>query len=98
MSVPFDKTAVWGWFLLWFLQINTAFSYCLATILPTSYFMICCLYINALCDHFDLIIRLIGENVKETRTETNSLKKQIFYRKINNDLISAVKHHSKILE
>lgn len=98
MSVPFDITIMWGWYLMWFIQINAAFSYCLATVLTTSYFMICCFYINAMCDHFDFLIRSIEFDVRQNLKETNFLKSQQISQKITDKLINAVKHHSNVLE
>lgn len=98
MAVPFDTSSIIGWYLLWFIQTNTAFSYCLGTIAPTAYFMNCCLYIITLCDHFNCIINSINEHVEGYHQIKNKLKTKKINLQIKEKLGRAVKHHEEILE
>lgn len=96
---PFDTTVVWGWYLMWFIQFNSAMSYCLSVIAPTSYFVACCLYNVATCDHLNFLIQLIEADVKESlREETSSIRYQVIRRNIKGKFIKVVKHHAEILE
>lgn len=96
MIVPFDAKPIWGWYLLWFIQINCAMSYCICTVAPTSYFISCCLYIGATCDHLDFITHSINLNDENSRQESVLHTNQKFC--MEKRLIEAVKHHSEILK
>lgn len=98
MVVPFDTTSIEGWYLMWFIQINSAIAYCLSAISTTSYFVACCLYIVATCNHFNFLIRSIEANIKESLEETNSDKRGVIRRNIKEKLINVVEHHTEILE
>lgn len=98
MVVPFDTTTIQGWYLMWFIQINSAITYCLSVISTTSYFVACCLYIVATCDHFNFLIRSIEANIKESLGEKNSDKRVIIRRNIKEKLINVIQHHTDILE
>lgn len=97
MSVPFDKTCVWGWLLTSFIEINTAISYSFCMVSITSYFICCCFYIEALCEHFDALIKLSGNEVERIREKNQQITGK-FYLKAHNQLSEAVKLHVKIFE
>lgn len=97
--VPFDTTKLWGWYLLWFIQLNTSVSYSLSILMVSSYFVSCSSYICGICDHFDYYCqsltadiqrKLSGKNVNQHYQKLNyQLKKKL--RKL-------VQIHMKILE
>lgn len=74
MSVPFDPSTLWGWYLIWLLQFNTGLAYICSTVPITVYFMCCCTYIAAICHHFDSLIKSIKVDVENSQNETNSPK------------------------
>lgn len=59
ISVPFSTANLCDRYLLWFIQFNIGLAFTLGMITMTSYFIACCLYINAICDHVDLIMQEI---------------------------------------
>lgn len=62
-AVPFDTETMWGWYLLWFIQLNVGVSYGKTMISITSYFICCCFYIETICDHFNLVIESIEQPI-----------------------------------
>lgn len=96
--VPFDESTVWGWYLMWLIQTNSAISYCLGATSTTSYFMTCCLYIGALCDHFDLFAHSVDVAVIQSEVEIDSVKRMKLRRRINEFIVEVVKHHVETLE
>lgn len=97
-AVPFDETTFWGYYLMWFIQANSAMAYCLGTTSTTSYFMACCLYIGALCDHFDSLAHSVDGAVEQCESEMVLERKLKLHRKINEYLVKVVKHHVETLE
>lgn len=65
ISVPFDTSKFYGWYLLWFIQLNMSIAYTCVMLSITSYFVSCSVYICAICDHFDLIFKSLGKDVDE---------------------------------
>lgn len=61
LVVPFNTESLFGWYLLWFynLQINIAYSVCLS--LTVSHFICGCMYLIGMCDHLSLLAQLIRE-------------------------------------
>lgn len=97
-AVPFDETTVWGWYLMWFIQTNSAISYVSGVLSTTSYFMACCLYIDAICNHFELLVYSIDKATQQYLTEMNQTRKLKLRRKIKESFIDTVKQHVEILE
>lgn len=98
LSVPFDTKEIWGWYLLWLIQVNIGFTYSTTQIASSSYFMSCCFYIGAICDHFDYIIHSIQNDVERNRTERNLSFYQQNIRNLRRNLFQAVEIHNKALE
>lgn len=96
--VPFDTTSLWGWYLLWFVQFSMGLSYtgCLTAI--TSYFMSCCLYICAICDHFDFLCDSIMNDVDRNRIEKDQQKYRVRHQQIEEKIGRMIKVHDKIYE
>lgn len=98
IAVPFDGHVFWGWCLKWFIQINMAFAYAVCLVTATSYFLCCCLYINAICDHFNVLMDTVNEEVKLYREAAHPLELRKFSQKIKDKLVKAVAIHVKVLE
>lgn len=60
--VPFDTRHLFGWYVQWLIQLSMSISYVLSVVSVTSYFVCCCLYVQAICDHFNLLINSIDQN------------------------------------
>lgn len=77
LVVPFETSSLGGWYLLWIfnLQIPIVYSTCLTSTL--SYFLCCCLYFGALCDHFDLMIQEFHNDVQRNQSGTDSRTNQM---------------------
>lgn len=98
ISVPFNTDCIWGWYLLFFITINLAFAYALAMSSLTSYFISCCFYISAVCQHFDLIIASVEEDVALNQDEKNLFKYMKREKKIKENLCKAINIHTEMYE
>lgn len=96
MAVPFDTARIFNWFILWFFQFNTIFSYSLPMSSTTLYFVCCCLYIAAACDHFKFVIHSVNESVKKYRNMPQNYVEM--HRRITQNISQAIDIHSKIYE
>lgn len=97
-AVPFDVSTIWGWLLMWFIQTNCAFSYCLTMISLTTYFMSSCYYIWAVCDHLEFKLRELNALVELSMMEVDPIKHLIKIRRIKEEIIEIIKLHAKIFE
>lgn len=97
LSVWFDTASIQGWYWLWFVQANVGLTYSLVMITISSYFVCCCFYIGALCDHFDYLIHSLNDDVEQTQVKENVSMDQ---RKIRiKDILSrSVCIHIKVFE
>lgn len=93
MDPPFNTESFTGWFILWFFQQNMSLAYITCMVTITSYFVCCCFYIETMCNHFDLLMRLKREksNTKRRESKENGPR---FKEKLH----EAVKLHINIFE
>lgn len=98
VSVPFNTDSVLGWFLLLFIQLNISAAYSLTVIAVTSYFICCCLYLEAMCDHFDELINLVKGDVEINRKEKNRSTSRKSEHQIWKNLCDAIKIHGDLYE
>lgn len=96
--VPFNETTLWGWYLLWFILFNMSMCYALCFIAITSYFVSCCLYIGAICDHFDLLCNSIMGDIELFQSETDSIKCHELYQRFVLKMHRIIKIHVEMLE
>lgn len=68
IGFPISTETIWGWYLKWFAELFIGIGYSVCTSTATSYFVSICLYIGAVCDHFDLQMQKIG-NADEKSVE-----------------------------
>lgn len=94
-----NTQTLWGWYLTWFIEFNIGVSYyimCMVAI--TSYFVCCCFYIDAMCEHFAYLIRLSRNYIewcqKESDPENHKKKKQ----EVRLAVCQSIQIHAKILE
>lgn len=55
LPLPFGTATIWGWYLHFITFTILDLMYMVFMISATTYFVCSCLYINAMCDHIDLI-------------------------------------------
>lgn len=89
---------MWKWYIHWFIRFNMGMTYTACTTSITSYFVGCCLYIRAACDHFDVSIRSTGDDVELLQNETNLMKHPQMIRMLKEKLSHAIEIHVKIFE
>lgn len=98
LVVPFDKTKLWSWYLLWFIQCNMGFSYTSSMVPVTVYFVCCCLYIFGICEHFELLMQATWSDADEYHAEKNPIKRKNLYRKLQKTLTESIDAHVNLLE
>lgn len=98
LVLPFDKTKIWGWFMTWFTQFNVGFSYSLVLVSITSYFVCCCFYMAAICDHFDYLMETIKKDMECCEGQSNAIGNAQNRLKIKKQLSDAIDLHVSIFE
>lgn len=98
MVVPFNTLSKLGWLLFWFIQFNMCFSYAICMVSMTSYFVGCCVYMDSICRHFELLIHLADENIQLNQKEKNSIKINETDQKVQELLAQAIEMHYKLVE
>lgn len=98
MSIPFDTNTTFGWYflLIYTSCADVAFLSCL--IFGTTLFIGYCIYITAICDHFDSKMQTIQANVEQNLRERNLQKFDESSGKLNAQIREAIQIHIKIYE
>lgn len=97
MIVPFDTKTIFGWYFLWFLQLNMSMGYVMCIVATTTYFCCCCLYLCSICEHFAIHFRIINRDIEQFRgKELEKFKK--FNKKMAEKMRTAIELHVKILK
>lgn len=97
--VPFSTDYIWGWFCKWFFELSASFAYVVTGAFCTSYFVSFCLYIDAICDHFNWVINSIpryDKFVRNTKHSDNQLSK--IRRDIKITFLGAINVHMELYE
>lgn len=97
LVVPFETESIFGWFKLYLVQCYLGTVYSLSKSSVTSYFMSCCLYVTALCEHFALkVAEIKAINTKRLKMKGFEVRKANIDIKIKmNELVI---HHHKTLK
>lgn len=98
LVVPFDKTKLWNWYLLWFLQCNMGFSYTSSMVPVTVYFVCCCVYVFGVCEHFGILMKAAWNKAEDYQKEKNNTKKKTMYFQLQKILSGAIDAHVNLLE
>lgn len=98
LSVPFDTNTIYGWYSLLVLLICTDLAYFVSLILGTTQFVGSCIYIAAICEHFDAIMQTVQANVEKYRNEKDPWEYKKLRANINSQIHKAVRIHSGIYE
>lgn len=88
-----DTDKPWGFGLLCFFQFTTTLTYALTVVSITAYFVCCCFYIGAICDHFKFLIHSIEKDVELFQSGN-----RILLSKTKMKYIRATQLHIKIFE
>lgn len=97
LYIPFDTSTVLGWFLLWLIQCYIALVYSLSATCSMTYFVSCCLYIVAMCDHFNLKVQSINSFLDNLKNSKKLNDAKVFER-LKLKLNRIVKLHVTIYE
>lgn len=97
-AVPWNTKPYFGWFMLWFYNLNAGIVYAAVIASVTAYFVCCCFYINGICDHFDLLIYSLEEDLERNQFENDPIKYQKLCRKVKETLCKAIDSQVKALE
>lgn len=74
------------------------FAYLTCMILGTSQFIGCCIYLEAMCEHFDAIMQTVQAKVEQNQREKNPRKIEQTNAEINTQMCKAVEIHITIKE
>lgn len=85
---PYHIDTLLGWYPFWALQFICSISYLCGTVVVTMYFVSCCYYLGALCNHFDYHLELVDAEFEKNSNPINARK----------TLINAIDHHNVIYE
>lgn len=97
LVLPFDTDAIWRWYFMWFGRFNMGMTYTACTTSITSYFVACCLYICAMCDHFGVMMRSSSDyvrNLKDEEEDSHIYKRMT--QKFKKKLSESIDIHVKI--
>lgn len=97
LVVPFNTESVFGWYWLWFynLQLNIAYSVCLA--LTISHFICGCFYICGICEHSHFLVQSL-KNLKSVQTEDDGIKNQKRNLQIKQTLCEFIDTQNNVFE
>lgn len=98
IKTPFDQNTVIGWYLIWFIQYFQSLIYIICMVSITTFFVCCCFYILALCDHFEELCRIIRTDAQQFQWHINSPNYRKFYQQLNRRFCQAIDLHVTIFE
>ena len=97
-EIPLDQTRVLGWFVTWLIQLFMAYSYVLCMTTNTTFFVSCCYYIYAMCEHYNVVITSAGRAVERIRIEVKPSKTRQLRHKIDARLCNVIKIQNQMYE
>lgn len=89
--LPFEVASIPRWYFKYFLEFCMSGAYYITLVLVTTFFMSCCLYITAFCNHFEALIDSINQNANDN---SNGRKQRMARAK----LVTMVDLHTDIYE
>lgn len=92
-SVPFDTSIIFNWYLMLILEFIILFTVSVTITTILTYYVNCCSYINACCQHFELIYSRIE---KKSVGDQRMMDENLF--SINSEINEVVLFHVKIIE
>lgn len=98
LSISLDTSSIFGWYI-WTIEVQiTDLSYILILTLATTYFVGCCIYLGALCDQFDLMIRSAQRTFQQKYMKNQRKIYKRNYNKVKRQFHEAIKMHIQIHE
>lgn len=97
-ATPFTIDSVFKWDLFWAIQLLGCVAYLAGTVVVITYFVCCCFYVEALCDHFDLLIETIDDELHPKRRDSNQVDIRSGSSNVRKIFSDAIDHHNKIYE
>lgn len=97
LSLPFDVASIERWLTTWFILYTAFLSFISCTTSIVTYFMSCCLYIGASCDHFEHVVH--SNQTVVTENQQADIAPSIFRKnngKIKIQLHESIKIHTEI--
>lgn len=85
MSVPFDTSTIFGWYMKWLLQVWGGFVYNTSIPALVPYFVCCCFYVGACCKHFEINYKQYNANIERYRGGQGKRMKRNDAEKIENE-------------
>lgn len=98
IGFPISTETIWGWYLMWLSELFIGYGYSVCTSTATSYFVSICLYIGAVCDHFDFQMRTIGNDIEKNVEVENSAKCHEKYTKMREMIHKAIEIQVEVYE
>lgn len=98
LVLPFATQTVWAWYARLIIQLNMGFSYASSVVPTTAFFQCCCTYINAMCDHFRLLIHSTEENVEQMQSMKNPPKYNELRVEVEKTVCRLIEIHTKVFE
>lgn len=99
LAPPFSVATMLGWYSFWLYQFIDIIAFLGGTITAALHFGGYCFYLHALCDHFDYLIRLADDELRQNRRskpkEEFEWTRSLIARK---HLSNAIDHHNTIYE
>lgn len=97
LPLPFDTASIWGWYIYYITASVLELMYILCMVSATTYFVSCCFYIGAMCDHFDFVAHSIQKNFNDdNHKEMNPYQRKMFNEKIMAKMRKAIQIHMEI--
>lgn len=94
LIVPFKTTTYLGWFMLYLIQVYLGTVYSLSKSSVTTYFMCCCYYVEALCQHFEYKVHTIKTYFSQQHhSKMNIEKSRLSRRELEAKMKDLIKHH-----
>lgn len=96
-ATPFNNDSLLGWYQIYLIQFCAGITY-MFSMVATLYFVGCCFYLEALCDHFDYLIESIDNEFHQDEGASNVdfvWKNSLNARK---HLSNVIDHHNMIYE
>lgn len=97
-AVPFETKTVWKWYILWVYNLKANLAYAGIITSVSSYFVCCCLYIQGICNHFNLLIQSLQNDVEQYKKDTNPKIMQEKSQSIKKTFCKAIEAHVTALE
>lgn len=98
LVLPFSAESVVGWYARYIIQSNMGFTYASSMVPVTCFFVSCCVYIGAICEHFNQCIQATSDDADEIQMAKDSRKYKLLCHKLEEKICRSIKLHTKLFE